>query len=512
MPNDKIIINSEFKSSLKLLEDSKKNIFITGKAGTGKSTLLTHFLKKTKKKVVVLAPTGVAALNVQGETIHSFFKFQVGVNVLEAKKNARRMANKPIFRKLEMIIIDEISMVRADLLDCVDAFLKVALSNSKPFGGIKLVFIGDLYQLPPVVIGFEKEYIEKKYGSAFFFNADVIKKQKSELEIIELIHVYRQKDNKFVDILNSIRKNTITRNEIDILNKNHKTDIENDEGYIYLTTTNRRAEEINVSKLNTLKSKKSNFFAEIEGNFEKKHIPNDIELILKKDAQVMFLNNDSENKWVNGTIGVIEEILDDNIIVKLKNNNSVIVERHSWKLFKYSYDQDKKKLEKDNIGSFSQFPIKLAWAITIHKSQGKTFEKVILDLGRGSFSSGQTYVALSRCTTLEGLILKRPFKKGDVIIDCNVVKYMTSFQYEKSEKNMSFENKVILIEKAIEDQKSLKIIYLKANDQKSNREISPKSIGEQIYMNKKYVGIKAFCHKREENRIFKVDRILEIIN
>ena len=506
----KIEINEKFKLALETIENTDKNLFITGKAGTGKSTFLEYFRSKTKKKIVVLAPTGVAALNVKGQTIHSFFRFRVDVTLEKVKKITSKDSN--IYNELDAIIIDEISMVRADLMDCIDRFLRLNCKSQGSFGGKQMIFIGDLYQLPPVVTSKEKDAFKDHYQSPYFFSSSVYKEIK--FEMIELEKIYRQTDEKFIDILNAIRNNSITDEMLNKLNKRLDVSFEPDidDFYIWLTTRNDRAKEINEDRLEDIDEKEHVFQAEIYGDFDRSTFPNDEELTLKVGAQVMFLNNDSAGDWVNGTIGNITyiDIGEDVIYVELMSGEEVEVEPYTWELFNYKFNAEEKTIETESVGSFTQYPIKLAWAITIHKSQGKTFEKVILDIGSGTFAPGQMYVGLSRCTSLKGLVLKKAISKKNIFMDWNVVKFMTSFQYDKSEDEMSFENKVKVIENAIKTKSKLNIIYLKPNDTKSSRTIEPYSIGEMSYMGKTFIGLEGYCLQRNDVRNFRVDRILEI--
>jgi ATP-dependent DNA helicase PIF1 len=505
----KIEKDEYFQKALTFLEESNDCLFLTGRAGTGKSTLLSYFMEHTKKNVVVLAPTGVAALNVRGETIHSFFRFPPGITPERAKKEARRVKNQNLFLAIEMIIIDEISMVRADLLDCIDIFLKTLFASKKPFGNIRMVFIGDLYQLPPVVTREDQKFFQEMYESPYFFSAHVLKEEGFSFSFIELEKIYRQNDETFISLLNKIRKNTISDQELSFLNLRVKLP-ENDEGYLYLTSTNLMATKINEEKLSGLEEKLHQFEADLDGEFDQKSSPTDHLLKLKKGAQVIFLVNHSDNLWVNGTIGKIKEVDREQILVETEEGEEVEVKRHSWTLYKYNYDADKKKLFQEEVGSFRQYPLKLAWALTIHKSQGKSFDKVILDLERGSFAHGQTYVALSRCRTMEGLFLKKPLKKGHILMDLRVVQFLTHYQYALSEKLLPKEEKLSFLQKAIEKRELLDIVYLKSDDQKSFRTIEPLSVGEREYCGKSFLGLDAFCRERNEKRVFRLDRILEI--
>lgn len=422
--------------AIDLVEEGKKNIFITGKAGTGKSTLLEHLRLNSKRKMVVLAPTGVAAINVNGDTIHSFFGLKPGFELDEAREKKIPEKKAKRFQSLKTILIDEISMVRADLLDAVDVFLKKARDNFEPFGGAQMVFFGDLYQLPPVITSRDRDKFLSEYDSPYFFDAKVFQgahdllSEKFHMEFIELDEIYRQTDLDFIDILNAVRNNSVTDDHLSVLNNRHDGSFipPEAEKYIHLVTTNADAAAINDSKLADLEGSEITFHARTDGKIERNLQPNDTEVTLRVGAQIMFIYNDPERRWVNGTIGKIVDIcrgfneeldeMEDYVIVEKADGTRVDVHPYTWEISRYVFR--KGTFEREQIGSFTQIPLKLAWAITIHKSQGKTFEKVIIDLGRGSFAHGQTYVALSRCTTLEGIVLRRPFRRSDVIMDRRV--------------------------------------------------------------------------------------------
>jgi len=508
-----IEMNEQFRKALDAMEKTSRNVFITGRAGTGKSTLLDLFRKTTRKRIAVLAPTGVAALNVQGQTIHSFFRF--GTDITPERVGKYKGRDSELYRELETIVIDEISMVRADLLDCVDKFLRInGKSRGRPFGGAQMIFIGDLYQLPPVVMGKEKEAFRSHYMSQYFFDSRAF--AGLEMEFIELEKVYRQRDRRFIDLLNSIRNNSATERELGEINRRVDPEFAPQSGelYITLTTTNDMAAQVNERELSKLKSRLYSYKGRLKGDFDMKHLPTDLDLKLKPGSQIMFVNNDSGGRWVNGTVGRvmgIEKGKDSDIIIaELPGGKKAEVAPYTWKMFRLYYDQKARRLDSKPIGSFTQYPLRLAWAVTIHKSQGKTFDKVIIDIGKGTFSHGQTYVALSRCTSLDGMVLRKPVQKKHIFMDWKVVKFLTRYQYGFSEKNLSMEDKVRIIEAAIKDRSRLDIVYLKSNDEKSRRTIEPRRMGKMEYMGKPYMGIEAFCHKRQEDRIFRVDRILEM--
>jgi ATP-dependent exoDNAse (exonuclease V) alpha subunit len=506
----KIDLNPEFKKALRLMKNSKKNLFITGKAGSGKSTLLDYFRDHTNQKIVVLAPTGVAALNVRGQTIHSFFGFSPKITPKDAAK-AVFFGNQELFQSLDALVIDEVSMVRADLLDCMDIYLQKILNNTKPFGGLKIIMIGDLYQLPPVVTGEDRQYLQAEYSSPYFFDSKVMQNKQFALEIVELEKIYRQQDPEFIDLLNSIRNKEISDQQIAKLNQQvQKGAIKIQEGYIYLATTNKIVKAINTQKLQELDGELISSTATIEGEFQASHFPTDLELELKIGAQVMFLNNDQSGLWVNGTIGQVIDFDGEVVFVELENGQEVAVEPYTWKVYRSSFDPKKKELKQEEIGSFRQLPIRLAWAITIHKSQGKTFEKAVIDFATGTFAHGQAYVALSRCRSLEGMILRRPLLRSHILTDWRVSNFLTRFQYAKSEKDCSTKDKVIIIKKAIKGNNNLQITYLKANNTKSQRSIKPTFVGDLFYKETKYLGMEGFCLMRQAERVFRVDRILKI--
>lgn len=516
-----IEINEDFKKALFLIEETSKNIFITGRAGTGKSTLLNYFRNNTKKQIVVLAPTGVASLNVNGQTIHSFFRFSPNVTLQSLSKERLNSKLADILENIQTIVIDEISMVRADIMDCIDYTLRRYKKSKQAFGGIQMIFIGDLYQLPPVVSSVEeKEMFKTKYKSPYFFDSDIL--QNIQIELIELNKIYRQKDSEFIDLLNKIRNNSITDFEIQKLNTrviknfNESEYLNSNDFRITLTTTNLLADSINTEMLSKLSSKKERFIGEIFGEFDYSYLPTNTEIDVKTGAQVMMLNNDSQKRWVNGSIGKIIDIKKNKetgvkeIIVELNNCKIVNVEPYTWELSKYVFDKQNNHLDVEFVGSFTQYPLRLAWAVTIHKSQGKTFEQVTVDLGKGSFAHGQVYVALSRCVSFEGLVLKKPIKANNVWVDYRVRKFLTEYQYEISEKEISIDEKIKIIKQSILNGSTIKIIYLKNNDTKSERQIIPSKIGQMCYMDKDFLGVDAYCMERKEERVFRVDRILKI--
>ncbi|MFC2033090.1 AAA family ATPase [Chloroflexota bacterium] len=513
MKQPQIDINEQFKRALEIMEDTDKNVFITGRAGTGKSTLLEYFRNTTKKKVVVLAPTGVAALNVKGQTIHSFFRFKPGI-IPDRVKKLRSDNKESIYRKLDIIVIDEVSMVRADLLDCVDRFLRLnGPEANKPFGGIQMAFIGDLYQLPPVVTGGEKEVFQSLYETPYFYGARVF--DSFDMEFVELQKIYRQHDEQFITLLNGIRNNSVTTEGLELLNERYQPEFEPppDDFYVYLTTTNKLAEEINSKRLAGLKGRLYTFTGSIEGDFGQEYLAAKIDLQCKVGAQVMMLNNDIEGRWVNGSIGKIIGITknrkgEDVIIAELVDGDEVEITPFTWEIFRFFVEAG--GLQSEVIGTFTQHPLMLAWAVTIHKGQGKTFDRVIIDIGRGTFAHGQMYVALSRCTTLGGIVLKKLALKKHIWTNYQVMDFLTRYQYKKAEQSFPVDGKIEAIRKAIENEALLEIVYLKPSDEKTTRVVRPEAVGEMEYRDKKYLGMRAFCLKRNEDRVFRIDRILEI--
>lgn len=426
-PENTLERTEEFIHAYELMENTKQCVFITGKAGTGKSTLLQYFKNNTQKKIAVLAPTGVAALNVGGATLHSFFKLpprRIHPNEIKASRSKKR---RKLYQSIDTIVIDEVSMVRADMIDVIDRFMRLNGKHTfKPFGGTQMIFIGDLFQLPPIVSDQEEELFTSHYQSPFFFSAKVF--EDIDLAYVELMKVYRQKEQKFINLLNSIRNNQVDYSEIQRINQLHQPQFVSDinDYYITLTTTNSLASQINTAHLKKLPTQQYQFNGEINGKFDKGTLPTELVLCLKEGAQVMFTKNDAEGRWVNGTLGRIKTIRGDEILVETPEHKIYQVKQVKWEILGYQFDDKTQRVKTDVIGSFTQYPLRLAWAITIHKSQGKQFDKVIIDLGYGTFAHGQLYVALSRCKTLEGLILKTQVRPKDVIVDKRVIAFSSS--------------------------------------------------------------------------------------
>ena len=442
---DKLEFDEQFSAVYDLLENNPSPVFVTGKAGTGKSTLLQYFREHTSKNIVVLAPTGVAAVNVRGQTIHSFFRFRPDITPEGVNSVRLRKAQKALYKKLDAVVIDEISMVRSDLLDCVDAFLRLHGPDAgAPFGGVQMIFFGDLYQLPPVMTRFDRDIFKDVYASPYFFDAMSFKQL--DFKIIELQKIYRQKDEAFIRLLNNVRDKSISVTDLEVLNRrlNPRFSPGDKDFYVYLTTTNALADQINQERAKELPGESFHLEGELSDGFDVRSLPTHQRLELKTGAQVMLLNNDPAGKWVNGTIGKIFSTAKDHeatargsspsgdlwlqggtIRVALASGLVVEVARFTWEAFRFFYIKDTAQIDSESATSFSQYPLKLSWAITIHKSQGKTFSKVVLDIGNGTFAPGQMYVALSRCTDLEGLVLKKPIFKRHILLDDQVVRFMT---------------------------------------------------------------------------------------
>lgn len=439
--------NTQLKLAHDFLQYTNQHIFLTGKAGTGKTTFLKNLKKESPKRMVVVAPTGVAAINAGGVTIHSFFQLPFGPQIpvenglSEFSEDPATTRNAPvinrfsknkinIIRSLDLLVIDEISMVRADVLDAIDMVLRRFKNRYLPFGGVQLLMIGDLQQLAPVVKDDDWNLLRDYYDTAFFFSSRALKK--ADFTSIELQHIYRQSDEKFIGLLSKVRDNQIDKSGLQLLNSRYKPGFSpaDDEGYITLTTHNYQAQRINNARLEKLTTKKRQFRCSVEGDFPELAYPADEVLELKNGAQVMFLKNDSsvEKRYYNGKIGKVVEIYDDEIEVQCPGEDeSILVEQDVWENTKYKLNEKTSEIEEDVVGRFFQFPLKLAWAITIHKSQGLTFDKAIID-ARQSFAHGQVYVALSRCTSLEGLVLSTPLDSSSVVKDETVLGFTQSVE------------------------------------------------------------------------------------
>jgi len=418
-------LNTDFKIALDLIEKEGKNLFITGRAGTGKSTLLQLFRNTTRKKAVVLAPTGVAALNVQGQTIHSFFGFPP--RLISTREISKRK-DRRLYRNMEVLIIDEISMVRADMLDNIDYFLRLNRDSPLPFGGVQVVFFGDLFQLPPVVASdFEQEVFSTSYDSAFFFSAQVFQRG-FEIEMLELRKVYRQDNRHFLRLLDGIRLNHADQDDLDELNERFEPNFEPEDFYITLSARNATSDRINQRELGKIDLPERKYLATVTGEFNPTQYPAEPALSLKIDAQVMLLKNDPDRQYVNGTIGKVVALGNEFIKIQIEEKSGDLKEIDiapvTWEIIRYKNDPTQTEdIQTEVIGTFTQFPLRLAWAVTIHKAQGKTFDRVIIDLGGGAFEHGQTYVALSRCRTLEGIVLRQRIRPQDILTDMRILDF-----------------------------------------------------------------------------------------
>lgn len=415
--HSKFIISEEMEQAWNTLEHTHENLLLLGRAGTGKSTFLGWFRKHTRKKVAIVAPTGVAAFNAQGQTIHSLFKFPPRFIQQENIEKDKRA----IFKKMELLFIDEISMVRADVLDGIDTFLKKARGNNEPFGGVQMCIMGDIFQLPPIVSRDEKDFFAQYYGSPFFFKTKSYKN--AHFRTVEFQKIHRQSEEEFISFLEKIRFGNCTHSDLTTINNQvneHKRPQE-----LVLTTTNARAHSINHQALQDLKGQHAIYNGSWEGakDFKIKQLPAPEQLILKEGAQVMFLKNDPIGRWVNGTMGIVKNMAPHHVWIETEEG-LVKVEAEKWQTIQYEWDEAKNKVVEKVIGSYEQIPLTLAWAMTIHKSQGKTLQHVFIDLDKGAFAPGQVYVALSRCRTLADVRLKSPLKITDIICNQEIIDFM----------------------------------------------------------------------------------------
>ena len=428
------------QKALQIIQFTRRSLFLTGKAGTGKSTFMRHIAATIKKKHIILAPTGIAAINAGGSTLHSFFKLPFHPLLPNDKRYSTRNIRdtlkyngekNKLLREVELIIIDEISMVRADIIDFIDKVLRIYNRNMRePFGGKQLLLVGDIYQLEPVIKEEERQLLRPFYPSNFFFDAQVFREM--QLIAVELKKVYRQRDAQFIALLDHIRTSHVSDSDLRLLNAQVNAEIGAEAGRLSITLSGRRdtVDYINEKQLNTLPDQPTIFYGHIEGEFPESSLPTPMELEVKTGAQVLFIKNDKERRWVNGTLGTIigfGDEADGIIYVRTEDGRDFDVQREIWSNVRYTFNEKEQKIEEEEIGSYQQFPLRLAWAITVHKSQGLTFNNVKIDFTGGVFAGGQTYVALSRCTSLQGISLQEPIRRENIFVRTEVTNFARNY-------------------------------------------------------------------------------------
>lgn len=529
---NEIQLSEDQEEILKKLLKNPGVVFLTGRAGTGKTTLIREFKRRYKKSFHVLAPTGIAALNIEGSTIHRFFKFPKNLNDTTFTAIGKR---DEVYMMLDCLIIDEVSMVRCDTLDFIDKFLREAKKVDAAFGGVKMILVGDLYQLPPVVDQREREHFRGEYDNELFFSAKALKE--TEYKIYELTNIYRQKDIEFINILNAIRNNTADDTTLFKLNTRIRSSDDKAEDKFSITLCSKRkvASGINIDMLEQLPGDFISINAIISGKVEPEDYPTSRTLSLKIGSQVMLIKNSRGRRWINGSMGKVvgfieasEEEYDDEVLneydnsftvnspllvqVELKDGRIVDVGLETWDIFEPGYNKSKKKIEHKVVGHFTQYPLILAWAISIHRSQGQTLENVNLELKGGLFAPGQLYVGLSRCTSLNGLVLRQEIEHKHIRVNWRVTKYFINYYINQAEKLLSYEAKKEIILKCIDKAQKINIKYINKSNEISIRTLTPRKYYRAEFKGNAYMALDAFDSVRQEIRTFQISRILNINN